>query len=62
MFDSVEKFYSIEIDGTSTFNSYKIVINGVEKFVPLDEDNSDYIAIQEWVAEGNTITDNGGGE
>ena len=25
--------------------------------VPLDEANSDYQAVQEWVAEGNTIED-----
>ena len=29
-------------------------------FVPLDEANSDYQAIQEWIAEGNTVIDNGG--
>ena len=31
-------------------------------FVPLDEANTDYQAIQEWIAEGNTVIDNGGGE
>jgi len=30
--------------------------------VPKDEANSKYQEILEWVAEGNTITDNGGGE
>jgi hypothetical protein len=30
-------------------------IDGVEKSVPLDPNNRDYQAIQEWVAEGNTI-------
>ena len=29
-------------------------------FVPLDEANSDYQAIQEWIQEGNTVIDNGG--
>jgi hypothetical protein len=28
--------------------------------VPLDPANSDYQAIQEWIAEGNTVIDNGG--
>ena len=26
----------------------------------LDEANTDYQAIQEWIAEGNTVIDNGG--
>jgi hypothetical protein len=33
----------------------KLVSNGKTYYVPLDENNSDYQAIQEWVAEGNTI-------
>ena len=33
----------------------KAVIDNVEMFVPLDPDNRHYQAIQEWVAEGNTI-------
>ncbi len=31
------------------------VIDGVKWSVPLDPDNGHYQAIQEWVAEGNTI-------
>jgi hypothetical protein len=27
-------------------------------FVPLDPANSDYQAIQEWIAEGNSVIDN----
>jgi len=30
-------------------------IGGVKMSIPLDESNSDYQAILEWVAEGNTI-------
>jgi hypothetical protein len=30
-------------------------IGGVRMSIPLDEENADYQAIQEWVAEGNTI-------
>ena len=33
----------------------KATINGIEVFVPLTTDNKDYVAIQEWVAAGNTI-------
>ena len=51
MIDSVEKFYF-----NNEFVSYKMtLINGKVWTVPLAEDNTDYQAIQEWVAEGNTI-------
>ena len=32
--------------------------NDEVKFVPLDTANTDYQAIQEWIAEGNTVIDN----
>ena len=35
--------------------SIKCTINSVEMSVPLDPNNTDYAAILEWVAEGNTI-------
>ena len=37
--------------------SIKATIDGQEMSVPLDPDNRHYQAIQEWVAEGNTIED-----
>jgi len=49
-FTSVEKSY---ISGK--FENYKIVLNGVTMFVPLDEANTDYQEILKWEAEGNTI-------
>lgn len=59
MIDTVTKNYVDE-----KFVSYQVtyVNSNRVKLVPLDEANSDYQAIQEWVAEGNTITDNGGSE
>ena len=59
MINTVEKIYE---DGEH--RSYKMtLINGKIWSVPLDEANTDYQAIQEWVAiEGNEIIDNGGGE
>ena len=33
----------------------KAIIDGTEMYVPLDPNNRHYQAIQEWVAEGNTI-------
>ena len=35
--------------------SIAVVDDGINRIVPLDEANTDYQAIQEWVAEGNTI-------
>mgnify|MGYP000609428815 CR=1 FL=1 len=58
MITQVEKRYDLEIH-----TSYKMIKNGVTYYVPLDEANADYQAIQEWSAiDGNNIIDNGGGE
>ena len=35
----------------------KAVIDGKTLLVPMDNDNTDYQAILEWVADGNTIED-----
>ena len=56
---SVEKNYNVYVNFVSyktTYNTDKIC------FVPLDETNTDYQAIQEWIQEGNTVIDNGGNE
>tara|TARA_B100001057_G_C22329532_1_gene748968 strand:- start:84 stop:257 length:174 start_codon:yes stop_codon:yes gene_type:complete len=37
--------------------SINIVVDGQEMSVPLDPANRHFQAIQEWVAEGNTIED-----
>ena len=56
MINTVKKQYD---DLTNNFVSYKmILINGKEWSVPLDSANRDYQAIQEWIAEGNTVIDN----
>ena len=57
-FTSVTKKYG----ETGVFVSYKVVENGITKIVPLDEANTDYQAIQTWIADGGTVIDNGGGE
>ena len=57
-FTSVTKQYGIE----NEFEQYVVVENGITKFVPLDEANTDYQAIQTWIADGGTVIDNGGGE
>jgi len=59
MIQSVEKIY----DELSDNFMYRMVLkdNSIY-FVPHDTANRHYQEILEWVAEGNTITDNGGGE
>ena len=73
MIDTIEKIYDT-ID--NTFCGYRINYqnsdeekllpldqqNFRKKLVPLDEANTDYQAIQEWIADGGTVIDNGGGE
>ena len=55
MIISVEKIYQ------GTEFSYKVIYaDGTEWSVPHNEANRHYQEILEWVAEGNTITDNGG--
>ena len=57
MINIVEKIY----DGTEF--TYKVILeDGTQWSVPHDTANRHYQEILEWVAEGNTITDNGGGE
>ena len=60
MINSVEKIYSFLDNSKFT---YKIIYESGETiYVPHNEKNRHYQEILEWVAEGNTITDNGGGE
>jgi hypothetical protein len=57
--NTVTKIYDVM---NNQFRCYKVtyVNSNRVKSVPLDEANSDYQAIQEWIAEGNTVIDNGG--
>tara|TARA_R110002095_G_C4075801_1_gene220843 strand:+ start:307 stop:495 length:189 start_codon:yes stop_codon:yes gene_type:complete len=59
-YNTVEKQYS----DSNEFCNYKVTLNdNTIIYVPLDEANTDYQAIQEWSAiDGNNIIDNGGGE
>jgi len=56
MITSVEKNYH---PMSNEFDNYKIIKDGVTYFIPLDEANTDYQAIQEWIAAGNEVIDNG---
>ena len=55
MINTITKNY---FDGE--FVSYQVtyVNSNIVKSVPLDEANTDYQAIQEWIAEGGVVIDN----
>ena len=57
MIQSVEKIYIPE-----GYQFKMTMTNGKIWSVPLDEANTDYQAIQTWIADGGTVIDNGGGE
>ena len=58
MINTVTKNYN---SMTNEFCSYQVtyVDSNRVKSVPLDEANTDYQAIQQWISEGNTVIDNG---
>ena len=59
MIISVEKIYS-QLPVVEFTNTYKVIYDNEKVvFVPHNEENTDYQAIQEWIAEGNTVIDNG---
>ena len=61
MINTVEKLYDLEDSSRAT--CYKVTYsNDVVSFVPLNEANTDYQEIQEWIADGGTVIDNGGTE
>jgi hypothetical protein len=57
MIDTITKIYN----QNNEFCSYQVtyVNSNMQKSVPLDEANTDYQAIQEWIADGGTVIDNG---
>jgi len=59
MINTVTKNY---LDGE--FVSYQVTYtnSNMVSSVPIDETNTDYQAIQEWIADGGTVIDNGGTE
>jgi hypothetical protein len=58
MINTVTKYYFNEQEAGYIVT---YVNSNIQQAVPLDESNTDYQAIQEWLEiEGNTITDNGG--
>ena len=45
--------YIKDVDGNN--NIVAVVVDGVSMSVPINPDNRHYQAIQDWVADGNTI-------
>ena len=58
--NTVEFIYVMR-DGSSEKDCYKVIqTDGTVSSVPFDTANKDYDAVQEWIADGNTVTDSGG--
>jgi len=54
MITKIEKTYGMN----NQFNGYRITKNNIISLVPLDPANTDYQAIQKWIAEGGEVIDN----
>jgi hypothetical protein len=54
MFKKIEKIYMP--NGTDYL--YRITVNNIISDVPLNPANTDYQAIQKWIAEGGEVIDN----
>jgi len=57
-FTSVTKQYDLE----NNLEAYVIVENNITSTVPIDSANTDYQAIQEWIADGNSVIDPNDGD
>ena len=55
MINTVTKYY---FNGQEAGYIVTYVNSNIQLSVPLDEANTDYQAIQEWIAAGNTVIDN----
>jgi hypothetical protein len=56
MINEIEKIYDAE---NNHFGYEMRLTDGRILNVPLDEANTDYQEIQQWISEGNTVIDNG---
>jgi hypothetical protein len=57
MINTITKFYD---SITKDFSGYKItyINSNIVSLVPLNPDNTDYQAIQEWIEDGGKVIDN----
>jgi hypothetical protein len=51
--------YLYDMEGVTKTHIQLKLGNNKFKHIPIDEANTDYQAIQEWIAAGNTVIDNG---
>ena len=62
MIKNVEKIYSTTLPIVFV-KTFKVTLNNdTVIYVPLDPANTDYQAIMEYIENGGTVIDNGGGE
>lgn len=54
---SITRYAGTDYEEIITGKTVIVTIDGEEIYVPIDPLNRHYIAVQEWVAEGNTIAD-----
>ena len=54
--------YLYDMEGVNKTHIQLELGNDKFKHIPIDEANTDYQAIQEWIADGGTVIDNGGSE
>ena len=50
--------YLYDMEGVNKTHIKLELGNNKFKHIPINEANTDYQAIQEWIAEGNTVIDN----
>jgi acid stress-induced BolA-like protein IbaG/YrbA len=58
----IDKITKMYFEGEVVGYDITYVNSNFKKSVPINEDNTDYQAIQEWIEDGGTVIDNGGGE
>ena len=54
--------YLYDMEGVNKTHIKLELGNNKFKHIPIDEANRDYQLIQEWIADGGTVIDNGGSE
>jgi len=59
-FDNADTIEYTYLNGIKV--SIKVIFGNTSYGIPLTTNNPDYQAIQEWIADGGTVIDNGGGE